>query len=86
MSQVISLGSARSLAAASEPCYVCAMRDHSFAAIDELIRQVEKTAAARPDQVRLISELIRLSGDRGVDPYLLIGALVEAPCVREVAA
>jgi hypothetical protein len=44
------------------------MRDHSFPAIDDLIRQVEKAAAARPNQVRLISELIRLSGDQGADP------------------
>jgi hypothetical protein len=52
------------------------MRDHSFSAIDDLIRQTEKATAARPNQVRLISELIHLTGDRGVDPYLLISALV----------
>jgi hypothetical protein len=53
------------------------MRDHSFAAIDDLIRQAERAAAATPDQVRLVAELVTLIGDRGVDPYLLIGALVE---------
>ena len=53
------------------------MRDHSFPAIEDLIRQAEKAAAVRPNQVRLIAELIRLTGDQGVDPYLLIGALLE---------
>ena len=53
------------------------LRGSSFSAIDDLIRQAEKAAAARPNQVRLVAELIRLVGDRGVDPYLLIGALVD---------
>jgi hypothetical protein len=53
------------------------MRHHSFPAIDDLIRQAERAAAATPDQVRLVAELVRLIGDRGVDPYLLIGALLE---------
>jgi hypothetical protein len=53
------------------------MRDCSFSAIEDLIRQVERAAAARPNQVRLVAELIRQVADRGADPYLLIGALVE---------
>ncbi len=53
------------------------MRDDSFSAIDDLIRQAEQVAAAKPNQVRLVAELVRLVGDRGADPYLLIGALVD---------
>jgi glutamine synthetase len=53
------------------------MRDDSFSAIDDLIRQAEQAAAAKPNQVRLVAELVGLVADRGADPYLLIGALVE---------
>jgi hypothetical protein len=38
---------------------------------------VERAAAAEPDGVRLVAELVRLIGERGADPYLLIGILVE---------
>jgi hypothetical protein len=54
------------------------MRDDSFSVIDDLIRQAEQAAAAKPNQVRLVAELVRLVGDRGADPYLLIGALVDS--------
>jgi hypothetical protein len=53
------------------------MRDDSFSAIDDLIRQAEQAAAAKPNQVRLVAELIRQVGGRGADPYLLIGVLVD---------
>jgi hypothetical protein len=53
------------------------MRHHSFPAIDDLIQQAERAAAATPDQVRLVVELVRLIDERGVDPYLLIGTLLE---------
>ncbi len=53
------------------------MRDQSFPAIDDLIRQTEKAAAARPNQIRLVAELVRIIGDRDANPYLLIGVLVE---------
>jgi hypothetical protein len=53
------------------------MRDDSFSAIDDLILQAELAAAAKPNQVRLVAELVGLVGDRGADPYLLIGALVD---------
>jgi hypothetical protein len=55
----------------------CDSRSHdSFSAIDDLILQAEQAAAAKPNQVRLVAELVRLVGDRGADPYLLIGVLV----------
>ena len=53
------------------------MRDDSFSVIDDLIRQAEHAAAAKPNQVRLVAELVGLVADRGADPYLLIGALVD---------
>jgi hypothetical protein len=53
------------------------MPHSSFPAVEALIRQAERAAAAAPDRVRLVAELVRLIGERGADPYLLIGALIE---------
>jgi hypothetical protein len=61
----------------SVPCYNSFMRNDSFSAIDDLILQAELAAAAKPNQVRLVAELVGLVADGGTDPYLLIGALVE---------
>ena len=58
-------------------CYIPFMRDDYFQAVDDLIRRAERTAAATPDQVRLLAELVRMTGDQGADPYLLIGVLLE---------
>ena len=54
------------------------MRSDYFPAIDDLIRQAERAASATPDQIRLVAELVRLIGDQGADPYLLIGVLLES--------
>lgn len=48
-----------------------------FPAIHDLVRRVEQAAASRPDPVQLVATVIRLIGDRGADPYLLIGVLME---------
>jgi hypothetical protein len=53
------------------------MQSRSFPAVDELVRQAERAAAAKPDQIRLVAELVKLVGDDGADPYLLIGVLLE---------
>jgi hypothetical protein len=53
------------------------MSEHLFPAIDDLIRQAERAASATPDQIRLVAQLVRIIGDQGADPYLLIGALLE---------
>jgi hypothetical protein len=58
-------------------CYIPFMRDDYFQAVDDLIRRAERTAAATPDQVRLLAELVRMTGDQGADPYLLIGVVLE---------
>lgn len=57
--------------------YTSHMTDPSFAAVEDLIRQAERAAAAKPDRVRLVAELVQLVGERGADPYLLIGVLLE---------
>jgi hypothetical protein len=49
----------------------------SFSAVADLIRQAEEAASAKPDQIRLVAELVKLIGDGGADPYLLIGVLLE---------
>ena len=56
---------------------VIAMQHRAFQAVDDLIRQAEEAAAAKPDHFRLVAELIKLIGDGGADPYLLIGVLLE---------
>jgi hypothetical protein len=53
------------------------MQSRSFAAVDDLVQQAERAAAAKPDQIRLVIELVKLVGDGGTDPYLLIGVLLE---------
>jgi hypothetical protein len=40
--------------------------------------RAERAAAATPDHVRLVAELVRLIADQGADPYLLIGVLLRA--------
>jgi hypothetical protein len=53
------------------------MSEHVFPAIDDLIRQAERAALATPNQTRLMAELVKMIGDQGADPYLLIGVLLE---------
>jgi hypothetical protein len=53
------------------------MKHGPFPVVDDLIHQAERAAASKPDQVQLVAEVIRLTGDGGVDPYLLIGILIE---------
>jgi hypothetical protein len=53
------------------------MRHNYFQAVDDLIRRAERAAAAAPNQVRLLIELVRMTGDEGADPYVLIGVLLE---------
>ena len=60
------------------------MSEHSSPGIDDLIRKAERAAAATTDQVRLVAELVRLIGDRGADPYLLIGGLAVHSLVKHV--
>jgi hypothetical protein len=53
------------------------MRDDYFQAVDDLIGRAERAAATTPNQTRLLAELIRMTGNQGADPYLLIGVLLE---------
>jgi hypothetical protein len=48
------------------------MPEHSFRAIDDLIRRAERAAAAAPDRLRLVAELVKLIGDDGADLTCLV--------------
>jgi hypothetical protein len=53
------------------------MPARSFKAIPELVKQAKRAAVASPNLVNRVADLIKLAGDDGVDPYLLLDALVE---------
>jgi hypothetical protein len=53
------------------------MPDRRFPAIDGLSRRVQRIAANRPDPVRILAKTITLTGAIGMDPYAVLGTLVE---------
>jgi hypothetical protein len=53
------------------------MQERTFAVIYELARQIEAATEASSGAERLLAAGIRLIGNRGIDPFLLIGVLVE---------
>ncbi len=53
------------------------MPDRPYPAIDALIRRVQRVAASRPDPLHILAETINLSGTIGMDPYAIVGVLVE---------
>jgi len=57
------------------------MADHRSPAVDALIRDVERAAAKEPDLIGATSAIIKFAIDSDADPYLLVGALVEAVAV-----
>jgi hypothetical protein len=57
------------------------MPDHRFPALDALIRDVERAVAKEPDLIGATSAIIKFAIDSDADPYLLVGALVEAVAV-----
>jgi hypothetical protein len=60
------------------------MPDRPFPAVDALIRRVQRVAAQRPDPLYIIAQTIGMAGTTGVDPYALLGVLVEG-AVRTIA-
>jgi hypothetical protein len=54
-----------------------AMPDRPFRAVDELIRRVQRVAANRPDPVHILAQTIRMIGESDVDPYAILGVLIE---------
>jgi hypothetical protein len=53
------------------------MPDRHFPAVDNLARRAERAAAGRPDPIRILARAITMTGAIGLDPYAVLGALVE---------
>ncbi len=53
------------------------MPDRPYRAVDELIRRVQRIAADRPDPLHILAETISLIGESDVDPYAILGVLIE---------
>ena len=53
------------------------MPQRSFPTLDDLINYINRPAGPQSDAARLLAAAIRLLGDRGVDPHLLMGVLLE---------
>jgi hypothetical protein len=53
------------------------MADRPYPAVDALIRRVQRVAASRPDPLYILAETINLAGTIGMDPYAVLGVLVE---------
>src|ERR1700722_13330583 len=53
------------------------MSDRPFPAVEALVRRVQRIAASRPDPARILAETINMAGVAGVDPYAVLGILVE---------
>jgi hypothetical protein len=53
------------------------MKDRPYPAVDALIRRVKRVAANRPDPAYILAQTISLAGESGVDPYAILGVLVE---------
>jgi hypothetical protein len=53
------------------------MPDRPFPTVDALIRRVQRVAANRPDPLVILARSISMSGEIGLDPYAVLGVLVE---------
>jgi hypothetical protein len=53
------------------------MPDRPYPAVDALIRRVQRVAASRPDPLNILAQTIKMSGPIGLDPYKVLGVLVE---------
>jgi hypothetical protein len=45
--------------------------------MNDLIRRVQRVAANRPDPMHILAETISLIGESDVDPYAIVGVLIE---------
>jgi hypothetical protein len=52
------------------------MSDRSYPAIEALVRRAQRVAN-RPDPLHILARSIAMSGQVGLDPYRVIGVLVE---------
>jgi hypothetical protein len=53
------------------------MPDRPYRAMNDLIRRVQRVAANRPDPMHILAETISLIGESDVDPYAIVGVLIE---------
>jgi uncharacterized protein (DUF2342 family) len=53
------------------------MPDRHFPAVDNLARRAERIAAGKPDPVRILARTITMTGAIGLDPYAVLGTLIE---------
>ena len=53
------------------------MPDRPSRTMEELIRRVQRVAADRPDPLHVLSQMISLIGESDVDPYAILGVLIE---------
>jgi hypothetical protein len=53
------------------------MPDRSFTAVDHLARRTRRIAAGRPDPIRILAKTITMTGVIGMDPYAVLGTLIE---------
>jgi hypothetical protein len=53
------------------------MADRPYPAVDQLIRRIKRAAANRPDPAYLLAQTITMTGAMGMDPYAVLGILVE---------
>ena len=53
------------------------MPDRPFPAVEALVRRVQRVAANRPDPLHILAQTIAMTGTIGVDPYAVLGVLVE---------
>jgi hypothetical protein len=53
------------------------MPDRSFPAVDHLARRARRIATGRPDPIRILAKTITMTGVIGMDPYAVLGTLIE---------
>ena len=53
------------------------MPDRPFPAVERLVRRVQRVAAQRPDPLHILAQTISITGTIGMDPYAVLGVLVE---------
>ncbi len=53
------------------------MPNRPYRAVDDLIRRVQRVVASRPDPMHILAETISMIGESDVDPYAILGVLIE---------
>ena len=53
------------------------MPDNHFPSLDDLIRDIERETATRPDLPEVLATVVRMMAASDADPYLLVGVLTE---------